>query len=236
MEAATTTRNSEDGALFSPQPQMIEVYPSGDFVDLLNPQPETIHLADITHHLSMCCRYAGGVKEFYSVAEHAALVHDLIPYIVPPDRFPILCVDLQRAALLHDATEAYAGDATAPLKYAMRQVEVPSELGGSRRVSLEHSTYDAIEKRLERVIAERFNVDQELFSDQRLKHADLWAMKIEATKLTKTKGSNWRWPGELPHGGAVPDRCEFVGGMRPLYAKARFHGRACRHTWPKGTL
>lgn len=218
----TNGGNSQDGALFSPKPEQIEVYPSGDFVDLLDPQPETIHLEDIAHHLSMCCRYAGGVKKFYSVAEHSVLVHDLMPYVVDPARYPLYLVDLQKAAILHDATEGYTGDSTAPLKYAMRALrDVP------------RSPFDYISSRLDKVIAERFGISSHLFADPNLKIADLWAMKLEATVLTKTGGANWRWTGNLPHGGRKPQEVEFVAGLKPDWAKGRFIRRVCDHTWPE---
>jgi len=33
---------------------------------------------------------------------------------------------------------------------------------------------------------------------------DLWALKIEAAELTRTRGANWRWEGELPNNGRLP--------------------------------
>jgi uncharacterized protein len=230
MEAAAV-RNSEDGALFSPVPESIEVYPSGSFVNLLDPDPDTIHLLDIAHHLSMCCRYAGGVKKFYSVAEHVVLVHDLIPYVVDPARHPNHCVELQRAALLHDAAEAYTGDNTAPLKFSMRVLT--AQTAANVRT---HSAFDVIADRLDAEIARKFGIDAGLFGDPTLKLVDLWAMRLEAERLTHTGGSHWRWPGDLPYGGKLP---ESIGtgwpgsplfGLRPEFAAKRFEHRAA-HYW-----
>src|SRR5438045_614950 len=112
LNAGGHVRNSAIGGQAPNSRSSIECYPSGDFVDLADPRPEMIHLRDIAHHLAMTVRYAGGIARFYSVAEHSALVHDLIPKLVDPARQPTYMVQLQRAALLHDAPEAYLHDLT----------------------------------------------------------------------------------------------------------------------------
>jgi uncharacterized protein len=76
----------------------------GRAVDLLSPDPASIHLEDIAHALSHLCRFTGHTERFYSVAEHSVLMS----YMVPPS--------LAVAALMHDAAEAYLGDVSAPLK------------------------------------------------------------------------------------------------------------------------
>ena len=70
----------------------------------LDPQVEDVCLEDIAHGLSLLCRYAGQVKEFYSVAEHCFLVSCMVP------------AELALEALLHDASEAYCSDVVRPLK------------------------------------------------------------------------------------------------------------------------
>ena len=47
----------------------------------------------------------------------------------------------------------------------------------------------------------------------------MWALMIEARELTWTGGANWRWPGELPEGGELPDQVRWVGGLLPSYAR-----------------
>lgn len=75
----------------------IEFYP-------LDPKPEEILIEDIAHALSMQCRYAGHVREFYSVAEHSVRVAEIVP---PKYRL---------WGLLHDASEAYLIDLPRPVK------------------------------------------------------------------------------------------------------------------------
>jgi hypothetical protein len=77
---------------------------TGLHFNLRNPDPQTVCIEDIAHHLSMCCRWAGAVTQFFSVAQHCAIVS----YICPRE--------LREWALMHDAAEAYIGDLTRPLK------------------------------------------------------------------------------------------------------------------------
>lgn len=77
---------------------------SGNDVDLLNPDPRTIAIEDIAHHLAKLDRYNGASHFPYSVGQHSLLVSDLLPK------------QLKLTGLLHDATEAYLGDVVSPLK------------------------------------------------------------------------------------------------------------------------
>ena len=62
--------------MLSPAATMIETA-SGGFVDVAAPNTDTLRLYDIAQGMSLICRYGGQIKRFYSVAEHAVLVHDL---------------------------------------------------------------------------------------------------------------------------------------------------------------
>lgn len=73
----------------------------------MDPHLDDINIEDISHALSMLCRYGGHTDRFYSVAEHC--VH--VSRMVEPE-FALW-------GLLHDATEAYMGDLIRPLKRAM---------------------------------------------------------------------------------------------------------------------
>ena len=75
----------------------------------LDPRPEEVSLTDIAHHLSMLCRFNGGLNRFYSVAEHSVIVARVVAQTNP--RYALW-------ALLHDASEAYLGDMIRPLKHS----------------------------------------------------------------------------------------------------------------------
>jgi 5'-deoxynucleotidase YfbR-like HD superfamily hydrolase len=77
---------------------------TGRRFDLLDPQPDMIHVGDIAHALSLLCRFTGHTRRFWSVASHSVLVSTIVP---PEDAF---------AGLMHDAPEAYIGDVSSPLK------------------------------------------------------------------------------------------------------------------------
>lgn len=77
---------------------------SGRFFDILRPDDYEFDIEEIAHALSNICRYTGHVDTFYSVAEHSVLVSRLVP-----DKLA-LC------GLLHDASEAFVGDVSSPLK------------------------------------------------------------------------------------------------------------------------
>lgn len=77
---------------------------TGKRLDLFEPDADMIDPRDIAHSLAHLCRFNGYTREFYSVAQHSCLVADLVP------------TEHKLAALLHDATEAYLGDMTRPLK------------------------------------------------------------------------------------------------------------------------
>lgn len=74
----------------------------------LDPRPEEICFADISHALSHLCRYGGHSRHFYSVAEHSS---NLCEYFLSRRER-----ELARWALLHDASEAYLVDVPRPLK------------------------------------------------------------------------------------------------------------------------
>jgi hypothetical protein len=202
--------NSVNGAMLSPTPSMIEVT-TGGFVDLLNPDPATLELSDIARGLAYTCRYGGHIKRFYSVAEHAVLVHDL------------LCQrgansDVGRWALFHDAAEAFLGDVVAPLKWAMRyttQAEDAYYQGGWPPDGHHRSAYDVLSDRMDDAIVERFGINPRMRGLPDVGVADMWALRIEARALTATGGEHWRWSGELPLDGELPTNVVWAGGLDP---------------------
>jgi hypothetical protein len=82
---------------------------SGKAFQLLEPTPADIDFADIAYHLSHINRYAGAAGR-YSVAQHSHVVMDLLP-----SEFKVY-------GLLHDAHEAYIGDATTPVVEALQWI------------------------------------------------------------------------------------------------------------------
>lgn len=109
----------------------IQTY-SGKRFTPLNPTMNSIVIQDIANALSMQCRFAGHVSEFYSVAQHSVYVS-------------YLCDQKDSLhGLLHDASEAYLVDIPSPLKR--------SDL---------FSEYRKIEENLQKTIYRRFGLDEE---------------------------------------------------------------------------
>jgi 5'-deoxynucleotidase YfbR-like HD superfamily hydrolase len=86
---------------------------SGRRLDLLDPAPLDIEIADIAHGLSFVARWNGQTRGDwpFSVAEHSLLVETIHARLYPgrPARWGL-------AALLHDAPEYVIGDMISPVK------------------------------------------------------------------------------------------------------------------------
>lgn len=81
---------------------------TGKYIDIINPTVDQIDIRDIAHGLSMQCRFAGQIPEFYSVAQHSM-------YVATKARFNDR-KENELMLLLHDASEAYIGDIAKPIK------------------------------------------------------------------------------------------------------------------------
>ena len=118
-----------------------------------------VRLGDIAHALALVNRYGGHSTEPYSVAEHSVLVmlcvRDYLERLDTPadEQLPIL-----RAALLHDAGEAYTGDIPTPLK---RQID--AHAGGELK---------RMERRIDAAICDRFELDAALLEHPLIKRCD----------------------------------------------------------------
>lgn len=124
-----------------------------------------VDIDDVAHALSNLCRYSGHCKKFYSVAEHSVLVSRIVRAMWPEDLNSIW------AGLLHDATEAYVGDVTTPLKVLLpRFMEIEDAL--------------AID------IAKKFKIKWNKQTADRVKTADLIALSTEA-RLLFADVSHW---------------------------------------------
>lgn len=89
---------------------------SGRRLDLLDPTPVDIEIADIAHGLSFVARWNGQTQGdwAYSVAEHSLLVEEIHRRLNPQTD-----ARWQLAALLHDAPEYVIGDMISPVKAAL---------------------------------------------------------------------------------------------------------------------
>ncbi len=105
---------------------------TGQYVNVFEPDPETIKIEDIAHSLARQCRFGGHLPNFYSVAQHSLNC----AYITDNK-------ELKLAALLHDASEAYLLDIPRPIKSGL-------------------TNYKEIEDKLMMVIANKFGFEYPL--------------------------------------------------------------------------
>lgn len=133
--------------------------------DLLEPKPEQVDLLVIAHALSRICRFGGHVRQFYSVAQHSALVAQRVPrpYAIH--------------ALLHDAAEAYIGDVTRPLKQVLN--------------SISRNEYRAFEERIEAAIWKRFGIQWTEDAERAIAEADERMLATEATCFFADAVDDW---------------------------------------------
>lgn len=137
----------------------------GGYVDLLNPDPASIHLSTIASALSKMCRFGGQCPRFYSVAEHC--VHAMRLAIEKGWRD----CEILSAILLHDAAEAYVGDMVKPLKLLIPE-------------------FSKIEERVERAIAMRFGIDFVAWKDV-VRTFDMAMLKAEKLAMWPDDKHNW---------------------------------------------
>jgi len=151
-------------AITAPPARVWQRMLSGRRLDLLDPSPLDIEVADIAHGLARVARWNGQTNgtHIFSVAQHTLLVEAVMRVHAPR-------IDhrLRLAALLHDAPEYVVGDMISPFK---------AVIGGS---------YKAVEKRLLAAIHIRFGLPPVLPTDftQVIKAADMGAAYLEATRL-----------------------------------------------------
>ncbi|KXG86459.1 hydrolase [Agrobacterium bohemicum] len=137
---------------------------SGRRLDLLDPSPLDVELADIAHGLARVARWNGQTRgdQAFSVAQHSLIVETIFCRMdagATPEHMLM--------ALLHDAPEYVIGDMISPFK---------SVVGGG---------YKSVEKRLEAAVHLRFGLPPHASRDlkDRIKKADTVAAYFEATEL-----------------------------------------------------
>jgi 5'-deoxynucleotidase YfbR-like HD superfamily hydrolase len=137
---------------------------SGRRLDLLDPSPLDIEIADIAHGLARVARWNGQTHgtHIFSVAQHTLLVE-----AVMREQMPRVDVKVRLAALLHDAPEYVIGDMISPFKAVL------------------DGAYKAVEQRLLSAIHVRFGLPPVLAATvtQQIKAADHGAAYLEATLL-----------------------------------------------------
>jgi 5'-deoxynucleotidase YfbR-like HD superfamily hydrolase len=138
---------------------------SGRWVNPFDPDPSQLDAGDIARALANQCRFGGHSRVFYSVAQHAVIVSELVEQRGGD-------VEDVFAALMHDATEAYLGDMPHPLKHR-------SPLGAAFKQAEDH---------LERALRERFRIRADV---PEIKRAD---RALLATERRAFSAEDWHWP------------------------------------------
>jgi 5'-deoxynucleotidase YfbR-like HD superfamily hydrolase len=128
----------------------------------LDPSADEVDTLDIAWGLAHSCRYNGHCFRFYSIAQHSVLVARLVDTQDNEVRF---------AALMHDAAEAYVGDMIRPLKLDMPE-------------------YKRVEKLVEEVIEQHYDILIGVAERKLIKQADTLALGLERTVLVRKRA---RW-------------------------------------------
>ena len=175
---------------------------SGRRLDLIDPSPLDVEIADIAHGLARVARWNGQTKgpEIFSVAQHSLLVEAL--FAAAETSLP---TGARLAALLHDAPEYVIGDMISPFKAAV---------GGD---------YKLVEARLKRAVLIRFGLTAEPSEDleRRIKVADRASAYLEATALAGFSIAEARklfGEPDLP----IRDFSAFLEPRRPADVEAQF--------------
>ncbi len=179
---------------------------SGRRLDLLDPRPEDIEIADIAHGLARVARWNGQTvgRNAFSVAQHSLLVERIL-LVEVGEKNPALL----KAALLHDAPEYVIGDLISPFKSAL---------------GIDYKTF---EWRLLAAIHRRFGLPDVLPEEWSalIKSADHAAAWWEATRLAGFTEDEARHYFDRPANAAdgVPD--EVVEPWTTTEAQSRFLAR-----------
>jgi len=120
---------------------------TGKMFNVFEPDMNIICIEDIAHALSNMCRWGGHTRQFYSVAEHSIRV-----------ALELDSRQIQIAALLHDAAEAYLVDMPRPFKKYI-------------------TGYEMIENRVMEAIARKFKFQYPL--PKKVKEMDDYLLELE---------------------------------------------------------
>ncbi len=178
---------------------------SGRRLDLIDPSPVDVEIADIAHGLARVARWNGQTfgPEIFSVAQHSLLVEALFAAGAPAPT-----AGMRLAALLHDAPEYVIGDMISPFKAA---------IGGD---------YRRVEARLMQAIRIRFGLPATLAPElaRGIKAADRLSAYMEATALAGFDVAEARQLFGAPDISLRPFGA-YLEPMRPSDVEARFLAR-----------
>ncbi|MEM9278797.1 MAG: HD family hydrolase [Pseudomonadota bacterium] len=137
---------------------------SGRRLDLLEPSPLDVEIADIAHGLARVARWNGQThgEHAFTVAQHSVIVWQTFCKLVPK-----ASPEEEMITLLHDAPEYVIGDMISPFK---------AVLGDE---------YKGVEARLQEAIHLRYSLPAQITSTLKssIKKADSIAAYFEATEL-----------------------------------------------------
>jgi 5'-deoxynucleotidase YfbR-like HD superfamily hydrolase len=178
---------------------------SGRRLNLLEPSPLDIEIADIAHGLARVARWNGQTRgaHAFSVAQHSVLVERLVS-----DLSPRLSREARLMALLHDAPEYVVGDLISPFKAAIG------------------INYKALEERLQIAIHLRFGLLGHVPGDLKtlFKRADHLSAFYEATQLAGFEEAEARRLfGTPPKGLKTPRLAPMETAEAQALFLARFH-------------
>lgn len=152
----------------------IQVY-SGRAVWPLDPRKDEIFAEDVAHALSLMCRFGGHCRMFYSVGEHSVRVARVVDGLAATQRLDHVAARLlKRAALLHDASEAYLLDLPRPIKKSLLLKE-----------------YVELEARWQACINERFELEHDAHKHPFVKDADGVMLATEQRDLMLPSKQPW---------------------------------------------
>jgi 5'-deoxynucleotidase YfbR-like HD superfamily hydrolase len=174
---------------------------SGRRLDLIDPSPVDVEIADIAHGLARVARWNGQTvgDNAYSVAQHSCLVLAIVDEI-SPDADPAE----RLMALLHDAAEYVLGDLISPFK------------------AIVGDEYRALEERLLGAIHLRFGLPAHTPENwkRKIKRADTIAAFHEAVRLAGFSEAEARRYFGNPRGYVLAE--DALKPLSPRRAQAQF--------------
>lgn len=138
---------------------------SGPWFYYDNPEQSDFKITDIARGLSNTCRFGGQLIDFYSVAEHSVRAV-LVAYSDYRDE------NIQRACLLHDASEFTCCDIPRPLKLMLKE-------------------YYPIQHRVQAAVMARYGIDYNKDVEAVVKEIDNVLLKNERDFFFKYDDKPW---------------------------------------------